>query len=211
MKIFFDTEFTGLHKNTTLVSIGLVDEAGRSFYAELNDYDRSQTDDWFRKHVEKYLIFDTNGELKDWYKNKIGKETRIAEAMYYGTKKDIGNFLRGWLSKYDKVELVSDVCHYDMVLFIDIFGGAFDIPSNVSPTCHDINADIAGWFGVDEKVAFDLNREDVLKRLSSERSSLDKAPLKHNSIWDAIVIRGIYQGIEWRVAQQYMKGAMRDI
>ena len=30
MKIFFDTEFTGLHKNTTLISIGLVDENGRT-------------------------------------------------------------------------------------------------------------------------------------------------------------------------------------
>ena len=33
MKIFFDTEFTGLHQHTTLISIGLVDEVGISFYA----------------------------------------------------------------------------------------------------------------------------------------------------------------------------------
>ena len=37
MKIFFDTEFTGLHKNTTLISIGLVAENGKKFYAEFND------------------------------------------------------------------------------------------------------------------------------------------------------------------------------
>ena len=36
-KIFFDTEFTGLHQNTTLISIGLVSECGKSFYAELVD------------------------------------------------------------------------------------------------------------------------------------------------------------------------------
>ena len=45
MKIFFDTEFTGLHKNTTLISIGCIDEAGRTFYAEFIDYDRSQYDE----------------------------------------------------------------------------------------------------------------------------------------------------------------------
>ena len=28
MKIFFDTEFTGLHKNTELISIGLIAENG---------------------------------------------------------------------------------------------------------------------------------------------------------------------------------------
>lgn len=34
-KIFFDTEFTGLHQNTTLISIGLVSDEGERFYAEL--------------------------------------------------------------------------------------------------------------------------------------------------------------------------------
>ena len=34
-KIFLDTEFTGLHKNTTLISIGLVSECWGAFY----DYD----------------------------------------------------------------------------------------------------------------------------------------------------------------------------
>lgn len=38
MKVFFDTEFTGLHKNTTLISIGLISEDRRIFYAELTDY-----------------------------------------------------------------------------------------------------------------------------------------------------------------------------
>ncbi len=34
MNIYFDTEFTGLHKNTTLISIGMIAENGRTFYAE---------------------------------------------------------------------------------------------------------------------------------------------------------------------------------
>jgi hypothetical protein len=37
MKIFFDTEFSGLHKNTTLISIGCISEDGKTFYAELED------------------------------------------------------------------------------------------------------------------------------------------------------------------------------
>ena len=44
-KIFFDMEFTGLHQKTTLISIGLIAEDGRTFYAEFNDYDKSQLDD----------------------------------------------------------------------------------------------------------------------------------------------------------------------
>ena len=43
-KIFFDTEFTGLQLNTSLISIGLVTEHGFSFYAELNDYKKELLD-----------------------------------------------------------------------------------------------------------------------------------------------------------------------
>ena len=45
MKIFFDTEFTGLHKNTTIISIGMIAENGKKFYAESTDYDGKQCDD----------------------------------------------------------------------------------------------------------------------------------------------------------------------
>lgn len=41
-KIFFDTEFTGLHKGSNLISIGLISEDNKVFYAELNDYDINQ-------------------------------------------------------------------------------------------------------------------------------------------------------------------------
>jgi hypothetical protein len=36
-KLFLDTEFTGLHQNTTLIS-GLIADTG-DIYAELTDYD----------------------------------------------------------------------------------------------------------------------------------------------------------------------------
>ena len=50
-KIFFDTEFTGLHQNTTLISIGLVSECGKTFYAEFTDYDQKQVDEWIKNNV----------------------------------------------------------------------------------------------------------------------------------------------------------------
>ena len=42
MKLFLDCEFTGLHKSTTLISLGVVAENGKRFYAEFCDYDREQ-------------------------------------------------------------------------------------------------------------------------------------------------------------------------
>jgi len=33
------------------MSIGLVDETGRTYYAELSDYDPTQVDDWIKDNV----------------------------------------------------------------------------------------------------------------------------------------------------------------
>lgn len=172
MKVFFDTEFTGLHKNTTLISIGCVDEVGRTFYAELNDYDKSQCDEWIQRNVIQNLVNDsnkitTNGN--DWF--------------VIGDKEYVAVELSNWLKPYNDVQFVSDVCHYDMVLLIDLFGSAFDLPKGVSASCHDINQDIAYYYGISEAKAFDLSRENISDIIQGD---------KHNALYDAKVIRSIY-------------------
>ena len=184
MKIFFDTEFTGLHKNTTLISIGLVDENGRTFYAEFSDYDESQCDEWIHENVIKHLKWSKEGPIENF-----GNYDDINHIEMYGDKNYVKIQLEQWLSQYDKVELVSDCCHYDMVLFIDIFGGAFDIPKQVNPACHDINQDIATYYKISEREAFDVSREDIL---SSNNFIVDEEIMKHNALFDAQVIKAIY-------------------
>ena len=183
MKIFFDTEFTGLHKDTTLISIGLIDENGRTFYAEFTDYDESQCDDWIKENVINHLRRKGTHNLYWECYDKINKETSIV-----GTKSQIKEKLEDWLSIYDEVELVSDVCHYDMVLFINIWGGAFDIPRNVNAACHDINQDIAVYYNISEIEAFDKSREEIIKSYNIEGD-------KHNALYDAKVIKLIYEMI----------------
>jgi hypothetical protein len=53
MRIFFDTEFTGLTADAKLISIGLVDETGdEEFYAELaHTYRPADCSDFCRHHV----------------------------------------------------------------------------------------------------------------------------------------------------------------
>jgi len=179
MKIFFDTEFTGLHKNTSLISIGLVDENGRTFYGEFLGYNKYQVNDWIKENVIenlKYKFCDDN-----WKNNNYDHFECIGFTYY------IRECLLQWLSKYDTVELVSDVCHYDMVLFIDIFGGAFDLPENVNPMCHDINQDIATYYCISEKEAFNMSREEIVKSKSDPIEGD-----KHNALYDAKVIKRIY-------------------
>lgn len=187
MKIFFDTEFTGLHKNTTLISIGLIDENERNFYAEFTDYDKSQCDDWIKEHVIDNLLY------KHFDKEGDPNTISIFGNKYYakGDKRYIKNQLIEWLSEYDSVELVSDVCHYDMVLLIDLFGTAFDLPQNINPACHDINQDIARYYEISEKEAFDFSREEIL-----QNNVIVIDGDKHNSLYDAKVIKTIYEIIK---------------
>ena len=186
MKIFFDTEFTGLHKNTTLISIGMIDENKRSFYAEFIDYDETQCNDWIKENVINHLRRKGTHNLYMEAYDRINKETSIV-----GTKNQIKKKLEDWLSIYDEVELVSDVCHYDMVLFIDLFGTAFDLPRCINPACHDINQDIARYYEFSEKEAFDFSREELL-----QNNAITIEGDKHNSMYDAKVIKKIYEIIE---------------
>ena len=180
MKIFFDTEFTGLHKGTSLISIGLISEYGDEFYAELTDYDKFQIDGWLQDNVIDNLLILNNGE----YAAKI--------AMYGNTEGEIGcagnkEFIKGqlkcWLEsmsrKYgDKVEMWSDCLAYDWVLFNDLFGHAFNIPKNV----YYIPFDICTLFKI-KGIDPDISREGF--------AGIDGQ--KHNALHDAKVIKACYE------------------
>ena len=53
MLIYTDLEFTGLHKDTTVISVGCISEDGRTFYGECSDYDKTQVDQWLIDNVIK--------------------------------------------------------------------------------------------------------------------------------------------------------------
>lgn len=183
MRIFFDTEFTGLRKDTTLISIGLVAETGQKFYAEFTDYNEKMCDDWIRQNVLGNLFLHQTIEKPD------------ENTLYIIDQKDgIACELNNWLQQFYCIEFVSDVCHYDMVLLIDLlsYGGtAFDLPAKIPAVCHDLNQDIARHFGIPDEKAFDMSREDLIKDLCSV-----KIPgRKHNALYDAEVIKAIYDEI----------------
>lgn len=183
--LYFDTEFTGLHKDTTLISLGIITDTGESFYAEFTDYDQTQIDDWINNNVinsTKYIKSAKNLEAKYVMYTESRREV-------VGHKDFIREQLEEWLEEIrdnKMVQFVSDVCHFDFTLLIDIFGTAFDLPTFVSPACVDINQDIARAYGVDEYEAFDICREDIIR----ESLPLIKGD-KHNALYDAKVIKCI--------------------
>lgn len=167
-KIFFDTEFTGLHQKTTLISIGLISECGKTFYAELTDYDKSQIDDWLQENVIANLQHDqTDDEFFYCHNGNI---------LCTGDSEKVKFEITKWLSQFESVEMWSDCLSYDWVLFNQIFGHAFSIPQYV----FYIPFDICTLFwakGIDP----DVNREEF--------SNMKEGIQKHNALWDAKVIR----------------------
>jgi hypothetical protein len=172
-KVFFDTEFTGLHQNTTLISIGLVAETGQSFYVEFTDYDLLQVNDWIKDNVIKNLILDIN--VIDLSLNEVRAK---------GNKQQIANWLLTWLYQFKEVEMWSDCLSYDWVLFCQLFGHAFMIPKNV----YYIPFDICTLFktkGIDP----DINREEF-------SGFVDHTMSKHNALHDAFVIKACYEKLQ---------------
>ena len=182
-KVFFDTEFTGLHQNTTLISIGLISECGKTFYAELTDYDKSQIDEWLQTNVidnlSNQMMLNNSYEGTENVRCKC--DTKILKL-----------YLTQWLEQFGEVEIWSDCLSYDWVLFNQIFGHAFNIPKNV----YYIPFDICTLFyakGIDA----DISREKFVSNTFSESGEplffdaegnmIEKQ--KHNALWDAKIIR----------------------
>lgn len=185
LKIFFDTEFTGLHQNTTLISIGLVSESGKTFYAEFDDYDRSQVDDWLKENVISQLIMETGDyslvskEIND---NKLTDCQHVA-LIGYG-RKEIADYLQRWLEQFGQVEMWSDCLSYDWVLFNQLYGHAFEIPKNIYYIPFDI-CTMMKIKGVDP----DINREDFAGNVAWMTGN----EMKHNALWDAMIIKKCYE------------------
>lgn len=176
MKIFFDTEFTGLHQNTTLISIGLVAENDRNFYAEFTDYDKGQVDDWMTENVLNNLLYTSLAE------NGNRLFTEGAHTGLRGDKAFVRAYLDQWFISLGPGphEMWSDVLAYDWMLFCQLWGHAFNIPE----TIYYIPFDLATLFKA-KNINPDIDRDGFASSMIMGR--------KHNALWDAQIIKECYK------------------
>ena len=88
----------------------------------------------------------------------------------------------------------------DYPIYNAIKRGIPKLPSNVSPVPMDLNDLIAFKKGISVSEAFDLNREELASGIHSDvlcaggvLSEDGIHPQKHNALWDAKVIKAIYE------------------
>jgi hypothetical protein len=179
-KIFFDLEFTGLHKLTTAISIGLVCEDGKKFYAEFTDYDKYQIDDFLRKEVFSKTTLDEYSFEKDYDPD--------AEIVYVKGSIDlIQTTLLSWLERYeeDGIEMWGDFVGYNWVLFINIFGNGLLLPKYIDHAPMDICTalNICGIEKDTDRYVFAYG-EEIAKSNNNK---------KHNSLYDAETQLEVYK------------------
>jgi hypothetical protein len=119
MKYFIDSEFVEDGLTIDLISIGIVREDGKKYYAISDDFDAEKASDWVRKNVFPKL--DLKG-FDDAWKSKKEIREEVLEFM-----------------KDDKeIEVWADYASYDWVVFCQLFGRMIDLPKGFPMFCHDI-------------------------------------------------------------------------
>lgn len=197
LKIYYDAEFTGLHRNSTLISIGLVSESGHYFYAEFTDYDKWQLNSWIIENVIDKLVLGKTG-------NNEGYSIVNGNVVVKGTTSQIKEHLLEWLQNeykdYGKqIQFYSDCYAYDWVLLNDLiceYGNAlllpkyiYYIPMDLSTVLQmkDIDPDINREEFVGDKFINTLKTTDPFDDMGDN--------CKHNSLWDAYVCKEAFMNL----------------
>jgi len=152
MKYFIDTEFIEGFKKPLfgkkrhfidLISIGIVAEEGREYYAISNEYRYKDADEWVQKNV---IIPMYTQEISGDKRNHINAEhfhkcipngksnKQIAEEIKHFCNPEL--FLHNMAEP--ELEFYGYYADYDWVLFCSLFGRMIDLPKGFPMYCKDL-------------------------------------------------------------------------
>jgi hypothetical protein len=132
MRYFLDTEFIEDGRTIDLVSIGVVAEDGREFYAESVEANLSQANDWVKENVLPHL----------WHR-QVDKRDANLWSRDGGTggllrRKEIAWQLQVFVSGDGKPEFWAYYADYDWVVVAQLFGRMIDLPAGWPMFCMDL-------------------------------------------------------------------------
>jgi len=128
VKYFYDTEFHEDGRTIDLISIGIVAEDGREYYAVNQDagWGRIAFNDWLCENVIPHLP-----EYSEWK-----------------PKRQIRDEVAAFLTHTDKTELWAWYSAYDHVVLAQLFGTMMDLPEGIPMYTNDVRS-LVDWTGVD--------------------------------------------------------------
>lgn len=154
MKYFLDTEFIeGFHKpilgrrrhHIDLISIGIVCEDGRKYYAISNEYRYKDCGQWVRENVILPMYLD---EINGDKRNRIGVESFHKHKDIGKSNKQISEEIIEFCADikrpnsdfylYSRPEFYAYYADYDWVLFCSLFGTMMELPKRFPMYCRDL-------------------------------------------------------------------------
>lgn len=156
-KYFLDTEFIENGSTIDLISIGIVCEDGRTYYAQNLKCDFTKASDWVWRNVFPHLLhFDMRGvrgcmgmpaigTLSNARQSKCGNaEQPCPWRERYEIRNEVLEFMD--VEKHGKPEVWGYYADYDWVAFCQLFGTMMELPKGFPMYCRDIKqwADMLG-------------------------------------------------------------------
>jgi hypothetical protein len=140
-RCFYDTEFIEDGKTIDLISIGIVDDSGREYYAVAEDapWKRIKKHDWLMANVVPHLP-QLHGDDRNLRPRKWLIDMRDPAVKPRGQiAREVRNFFLGAESE---VELWANYCAYDHVCLAQLFGTMMDLPKSVPMFTCDLQQEL---------------------------------------------------------------------
>jgi hypothetical protein len=146
MRYWLDTEFIEDGKTIDLISIGIVAEDGREYYAASTDCDLSKAGDWVRENVLFPMgCVESPGRnlvLRPVDPTVWKNRQRIKEDLLLffagGVVDPKADQSLNWDEAVKDLEIWAYYADYDWVAFCQLFGTMMDLPKGFPMYCRDI-------------------------------------------------------------------------
>lgn len=129
MKYFYDTEFIEDGKTIDLVSIGIVAEDGRTYYAVSTEFNPKKADQWVKDNVLS--------KLPVRYPSQLDSPNMWEKAMDWKSREQIKWDIVKFIGE-DKPEFWAYYADYDHVALCQLFGRMIDLPNTYPYYTKDI-------------------------------------------------------------------------
>lgn len=194
MNYYLDTEFIEHAGGIELVSIGIVSEDGKKFYAESSDFNPELADDWVRENVFKKLYVNPFDADK---RKELAENAGMTgnHDMLYGSNKTIADAILRFIGDENPV-FYADYAAYDWVVFCRLFGRLVDKPKHFP--------------------YFAMDTQQMLKERGLDaawvKENCPEPENAHNAFVDAMYVRDLHHAIiKWEEDNYHKKfNALRE-
>ncbi len=196
MKIFIGANTTSVHADFSFISIGLVSEDGRAFYAEFNDYDDTYVNNWTKDNIINNLILQAPNvrEQEHYIKSCVDNKVSLVDKFHIemrGCRSTIRLELLSWLRQFNStVEIWGDYLPYYWMLFCSLLDD-FSLPEYVDHVPFDI-CTLFKFNCLDPNI----DRESYGYNIDMNQSMKFIKPQRYNALWKAYVTRACFNKLK---------------